>query len=103
MRAWLGLIVAGALSAPAQAHDAWADGSAIPSWVKAQCCGPADAHLLRPDQIHEKSDGIHIDGIETVVPYARVLPSQDGQIWGFWPNNGDTNPPIYCLFLSDAI
>lgn len=88
----------------AHAHDVWADGSAIPAWVKASCCGPADAHLLNASQIHMLSDGIHIDGIATVVPYERVLPSQDGQIWAFWPvEAGNLTPPIYCFFYSGSI
>jgi hypothetical protein len=45
-----------ALAAPASAHDYWADGKPIPNWVKASCCGPADAHHLRPDQVHRVSD-----------------------------------------------
>lgn len=69
---------------PCTAHDFWADGTAVPVWVKSSCCGADDAHLLREDQIHVLSDGIHIDGRENIVPYDKVLPSQDGQIWGFW-------------------
>jgi hypothetical protein len=44
------------LAATASAHDYWADGKPIPNWVKASCCGPADAHHLRPDQVHRVSD-----------------------------------------------
>jgi hypothetical protein len=40
---------------PTNAHDYWADGKAVPNWVKASCCGPADAHHLRPDQVHKFS------------------------------------------------
>jgi hypothetical protein len=45
-----------ALAAPASAHDYWADGKPIPNWVKASCCGAADAHHLWPDQVHRVSD-----------------------------------------------
>ena len=88
---------------PAFAHDYWANGQPVPAWVKSSCCGPEDAHLLREDQVHALSDGIHIDGLTTVVPYARVLPSQDGQIWGFWNENLGKQAPIYCFFYEGAI
>jgi hypothetical protein len=38
---------------PTYAHDYWADGKPVPNWVKTSCCGPADAHHLRPDQVHK--------------------------------------------------
>ena len=40
---------------PAPAHDYWIDGKKIPEWVKASCCGPADAHHLDPGQVHRIS------------------------------------------------
>lgn len=85
---------------PAQAHDQWAQGEAIPAWVKSSCCGPADAHLLDPGQVHMLHDGVHIDGLGTVVPYERVLPSQDGQIWGFWNPKLGADATVYCFFYS---
>lgn len=103
MRAILAALLAVTLGAPARGHDAWADATPIPAWIKSSCCGPADAHLLNDSQIHMLSDGVHIDGIRTVVPYDKVLPSMDGQIWAFYPNNGVSDPPVYCFFFSGSI
>lgn len=92
-----GLALAGC-AAPAQAHDFWANGEPVPAWVKAQCCGPADAHRLNPAAVHIRADGYHIDGLDTVVPMARALPSMDGQYWGFWSVNLEPDPIIFCFF-----
>ena len=35
----------------ASAHDVWADGSAVPSWVKKSCCGPEHVHHLKSWQV----------------------------------------------------
>jgi len=34
------------LTIPAAAHDKWANGVEVPSWVKRSCCGPEDVHRL---------------------------------------------------------
>jgi|SRR5271166_1994751 len=74
-----------ALSAPGSAHDYWADGKAIPNWVTASCCGPADAHHLRPDQVRRVSDDYYeVDGYPHRVPVSRALPSQDADYWIFY-------------------
>jgi hypothetical protein len=44
------------------------------------------------------SDGYHIDGLKTVVPIARALPSPDGTYWGFWNPALEPNPTVYCFF-----
>ncbi len=85
------------LTTPARAHDYWQTGAEVPSWVKASCCGAADAHQLDSTSMHARADGWHIDGISTVVAYDRTLPSQDGQFWAFYPV-GMAAPPVYCLF-----
>jgi hypothetical protein len=94
---------------PACAHDYWEDGKAVPNWVKASCCGPADAHHLRPDQVH-KVDGEEakklrpkyahflgdhfeyyvVDGyLRPIYAYgSNVIPSQDGDYWLFYDNGG---------------
>ena len=96
MKIWL--ILPFLLAAPAQAHDFWTNGDPVPAWVKAACCGPSDVHHLRASAVHIKSDGYHIDGIETVVPINDALPSPDGTYWGFWNPNGEPNPTIFCFF-----
>jgi hypothetical protein len=90
-----------ALAAPASAHDYWADGKPIPDWVKASCCGPADAHHLRPDQVHRVSDDYYeVDGYYHRVPVSQALPSQDGDYWIFYRDNlSDGQSGIYCFFV----
>ena len=85
-----------ATSAPA--HDLWADGTTVPAWVKAQCCGPQDVHHLPASAVHIRPDGYHIDGIRTVVPAHRALPSPDGTYWAFWNASGEPEPVIFCFF-----
>jgi hypothetical protein len=57
------LIVVGLLSValPASAHDLWANGTAVPDWVKKSCCGPEDVHHLTAQQVHAMADGWHVD------------------------------------------
>lgn len=94
--------IAGLLAAPATAHQLWADGSAVPSWVKSSCCGPADAHILGPNDYSIDAEGFHVKGIKMVVPLDKVLPSRDGQVWAFYPFLGE-NANIYCVFYSGSI
>jgi len=83
---------------PAIAHDKWGNGEPVPDWVRKACCGPEDVHHIPASAIHIMSDGYHIDGIETVVPANRALPSPDGDYWGFWLPAAEPNPVIFCLF-----
>jgi hypothetical protein len=86
------------LSAPGSVHDYWADGKAIPNWVKASCWGPADAHHLRPDQVRRVSDDYYeVDGYRHRVPFSRALPSQDADYWIFYRDNPSRQSGIYCL------
>jgi hypothetical protein len=66
------------------AHSTWGDGSPVSEQIKKKCCGDAEVHLLPPGSVHARSDGWHIDGFQSVVPYGRELPSPDGNEWGFW-------------------
>jgi hypothetical protein len=85
----------------AEAHEAWADGSTIPAWVKLACCGPSDAHRLRPEQVHRVSAEYYaVDGFYSPVPARDALPSQDGQYWIFYKDNksgGQTG--AFCFFV----
>jgi hypothetical protein len=83
------------------AHDEWADGKPIPDWVKASCCGPADAHHLRPDQVHRVSDELYkVDGYDRLIPVAWALPSQDGDYWIFYRGEGGGGQSgVYCFFV----
>ena len=82
----------------AHAHDRWANGQDVPSWVKEACCGVADVHHIPAESIHLLADGYHIDGIKTVVPEKKALPSPDGTFWVFWNEAGEPEPVIYCFF-----
>lgn len=83
----------------AHGHERWANGEPVPAWAKRACCGPTDVHHLRPEQVHQQQDGFHVDGLSEVVPYAKALPSPDGEYWGFWHtySDGSTSSP-YCFF-----
>lgn len=80
------------LCSAAFAHDQWVDGSAIPAWVKSSCCGPADAHHLTPEQVHDMGDYYIVDGYNEPIrktyangkPNTSILPSQDGDYWIFY-------------------
>jgi hypothetical protein len=109
-----GLIaILGALAAvPACAHDQWTNGAPIPDWVKASCCGPADAHHLTSDQVHRYADYYRVDGYHRPIPIALALPSQDGDYWIFYRDkdgapgvNGggsDGQSGVYCFFVPMA-
>ncbi len=87
------------LPAAARAHDVWADGEAVPGWVKQQCCGISDAHHLRSDQVHTTADGYRLDGYNAVVLDRQRLPSPDGSWWVFYRDYPDgTQSPVYCFF-----
>ena len=80
------------------AHDFWSNGDPVPSWVKSWCCGQNDVHQLRPGAVHIKQDGYHIDGIATVVPISKAMPSADGKYWAFWKSADEPKPNISCFF-----
>lgn len=80
------------------AHDFWENGDPVPAWVKSWCCGVSDIHHIKPGAIHIMDDGYHIDGIHTVVPFNKALPSPDGTYWGFWNPTMEPDPVIYCFF-----
>lgn len=97
------------LSQPSASHDQWADGSLIPSWIKAACCGPADAHHLTPHQVHRTDDGFYIvdgytnpDGTLRPISPREALPSQDGDYWIFYRRNAygpGIASKVYCFFV----
>ena len=86
---------------PAAAHDFWASGDIVPGWVKSSCCGPDDAHHLRPDQVHRVSDDYYmVDGYRYRIPAREALPSQDGDYWIFYRDNGvGGQSAVYCFFV----
>lgn len=78
----------------------------IPDWIKSSCCGPADMHHLRPDQVHRSSDDYYsVDGYVLPIPAAQALPSQDGDYWIFYRDNGANGggqSGVYCFFIPMA-
>jgi len=87
---------------------------AIPPWIKSSCCGPQDAHRLRPDQVHRDEQGNWlVDGYASPIPDKQALPSQDGDYWAFWrdvyvcssvgvctqPKTAASQSPVYCFFV----
>jgi hypothetical protein len=86
----------------AQAHDVWADGKQVPAWVKDACCGPDDVHHLRPEQVHRISDDYYrVDGYPKIIPARVALPSQDGDYWIFYKDDGagGAQSLVYCFFV----
>jgi hypothetical protein len=61
----------------------------------------ADAHHLRPDQLHRVSDDYYeVDGYYHRVPVSQALLSQDGDYWIFYRDNlSDGQSGIYCFFV----
>ena len=99
----LGLLLSATLCRFAAAHDQWDDGSPVPGWVKAQCCGVADAHHLTPDQVHVTPDGYRVDVYTRAIAQSRRLPSPDGSWWVFYRTYGDgTQSTVYCFFGPDS-
>ncbi len=83
----------------AEAHDQWGDGRPVPAWVKAQCCGPEDAHHLTDDQVHVTAGGYRLDGYSRVIGEDKLLPSPDGSWWVFYRNYDDgSQSTVYCFF-----
>ena len=85
------------LASPAQAHDKWADGTAVPAWVKASCCGPNDVHM--DPRLGRTETGYRVDDLLNVVPFDRVLPSQDGHVWAFYNPDSGPGALVFCLFI----
>ncbi len=69
----------------AHAHDNWDNGEPVPAWVKTACCGPNDAHHLRPEQVRRNAAGDYVvDIYPAPIPARLALPSQDGDYWLFF-------------------
>lgn len=89
------------LTCSAQAHEQWANGAAVPPWVKTACCGPKDVHTLDPSELHELRGGAYkIDGIDNPVPPERVFDSLDGTIWAFYSPAIPSSIYVHCLFVA---
>ena len=94
-----------ALSASgAEAHDYWSNGKPVPDWVKASCCGPADPITFGLTRCIASSDNYYsVDGYVRRIRVGQALPSQDGDYWIFYRDDGDgSQSGVYCFFVPMA-
>lgn len=90
----------GLFPSAAHAHDRWDNGEPVPAWVKTECCGPKDAHHLRPDQVRRNAPGDYVVDIYPVpIPAHIALPSQDGDYWLFFYNDFGVYGSVRCFFV----
>src|SRR5271166_447194 len=64
----------------ASAHDKGCDGNPLPKGIKLDCCGKADEHQLKPEQISRGPNHEYIVSFEDytfVIPADKALPSSD--------------------------
>jgi hypothetical protein len=64
----------------ASAHDKGCDGNPVPDGIKLDCCGKADEHQLKPEQIKRGPNNEYIISFERwtfVVPADQSQPSAD--------------------------
>jgi hypothetical protein len=86
------------------AHEHWADGTAVPSWIRRACCGVADVHRLTVGQIRHVEGGWLIEGYNYLVPDDRVAPSQDEFVWIFYRSFGDgIQSRPFCVFIPQGM
>ena len=89
-----------ALFQTAHAHDRWDNGEQVPAWVKTECCGPKDAHHLRPEQVRRNAIGDYVVDIYPFpIPAHVALPSQDGDYWLFFYENYGVYGRVRCFFV----
>ena len=64
----------------ANGHDRSCNGTPVPGGIKLDCCGKADEHQLRPEQISRGPNDEYIvsfEGYTFVIPADKALPSSD--------------------------
>ena len=90
----------GLFPSAAHAHDRWENDEPVPAWVKTECCGPKDAHHLRPDQVRRNAAADYVVDIYPVPIRAHIaLPSQDGDYWLFFYNDFGVYGSVRCFFV----
>ena len=104
----MGLVAFAAMAVEsASAHDNGCDGDPVPVAIKLDCCGRADEHRLKPEQISRGPNDEYIvsfEGYLFVIPADKALPSNDHCSHIFfsnvWVNNSGRDPrtpDVYCL------
>ena len=94
----LAILLGRAVPAVIPAHQLWTDGTPVPEWVRNACCGPSDLHHLRPAQVHRMPGRYAVEGLPDLVPFAKTLPSQDGDYWIFDRTFDDGTHYVFCFF-----
>jgi hypothetical protein len=101
----IGLVAVAAMTIEcASAHDKGCDDNPVPAMIKLNCCGSADEHQLKPEQISRAPNGEYIVSVEDhrfVIPADKALPSndhcshiyfEDGDLWEV-----PGTPNVYCF------
>jgi hypothetical protein len=94
----------------ASAHDKGCDGNPVPGRIKLDCCGEADEHRLKPEQISRGPNDEYIvsfEGYTFVIPADKALPSNDPcshiffeNVWAIAGGNVmrfPGTPGVYCF------
>jgi hypothetical protein len=94
----------------ASAHDKGCDGNPVPRAIKLDCCGEAEEHQLKPEQIRRGANGEYIVSFEDytfVIPADKALPSNDPcshiffeNVWAIAGGNVmrfPGTPNVYCF------
>jgi hypothetical protein len=96
----------------ASAHDKGCDGALVSTRIKWDCCGEAEEHRLKPEQVSRgPSDEyiVAVEGYTFVIPADKALPSDDPCSHIFFPNMWvivgddqvrDPTPPKVRCFLT---
>jgi hypothetical protein len=104
----IGLVVFTAMAIEsASAHEKGCDGNPVPRTIKLNCCGEADEHQLKPEQISRGPNDeyiVNFEGYTFVIPARKALPSNDHCSHIFFPNiwaldggRDPRTPNIYCF------
>jgi len=92
------ILLVALVASPALAHDFWSNGDPVPAWTKKWCCGDNDVHRLYPGAVHILADGYHVDGLATVLPFSKAIPSPDGQYWAFFRDEEGPEAHVSCFY-----
>jgi hypothetical protein len=94
----------------ANAHDKGCDANPVPKAIKLDCCGKADEHQLKPEQITRGPNDEYIvsfEGYTFVIPADKALPSNDpcSQIFfeNVWAIAGGNVMPVFIIVLTATV
>jgi hypothetical protein len=87
----------------ASAHDKGCDSNPVPGRIKLDCCGEADEHQLKPEQINRGPNDEYIVSFEDytfVIPADKALPSSDHCshiFFNTWAIDSGNFVRVYCF------